>query len=574
MEGQNNFNKNINQNPFPQIQGNAQFNQPNPPIYNPQGINNPFQNKNEQEKKKLETAQKYTQHTIKRYSTASVFSNVGQQGIFKNKNKIFRIYDKNSFIGNAQNFYGLNTNQKQIAQNNNNKLLNPFTRQNTQNQLPNDQDNNIYDEDYLRGRPCYNYYEIGKIRFKMPQRSPPPKKVAPIKLIKLENKIIKEIIQPSKNPTYDKFQEYVVEYGYKTEKTIEKEIKQNPENFIEVKEAIQKKNTNEKLFILGKLGESLQNMGIKVVIDKRENLKDNNYIINNQFISSGLIKKNKYVIHIQENDINKINQILNNINQRQIFIENWKQNLSNYLSVPKEDIYITNLRGGSITMDTIFKREVLKDINGNNVNIDEKLKNFANSNPQIISIFKKNILGACKLSLDMLDEKGNRDPNNWAKPGEKRGGIEYFPPDNNWVGYGLRVLGLYDNNNDDWIAMNGNPREWAVAYHGTSESAVKPICIQSGKFYSTVKEGALGQKCKECNNINPTSKINYPKCGEGTYCSPDLSYANRYGGVIIMCRVDPKLIRIPEGKYQDKEWITDGTRNTIRPYRILYKLNT
>ena len=41
-----------------------------------------------------------------------------------------------------------------------------------------------------------------------------------------------------------------------------------------------------------------------------------------------------------------------------------------------------------------------------------------------------------------------------------------------------------------------------------------------------------------------------------------------------MCRVDPKLIRIPQGQFQDDEWITDGTRNTIRPYRILYKLNT
>ena len=40
-----------------------------------------------------------------------------------------------------------------------------------------------------------------------------------------------------------------------------------------------------------------------------------------------------------------------------------------------------------------------------------------------------------------------------------------------------------------------------------------------------------------------------------------------------MCRVNPNLIRIPEGKYGENEWITDGTRNTIRPYRILFKVN-
>ena len=72
-------------------------------------------------------------------------------------------------------------------------------------------------------------------------------------------------------------------------------------------------------------------------------------------------------------------------------------------------------------MDAIFKRLDLTDIDGNQLNIDERMKNFANSNPQIISIFKKNILGACKLTVDMLDSRGNRGPNNWAKPGERRG---------------------------------------------------------------------------------------------------------------------------------------------------------
>ena len=122
--------------------------------------------------------------------------------------------------------------------------------------------------------------------------------------------------------------------------------------------------------------------------------------------------------------------------------------------------------------------------------------------------------------------------------------------------------------------MNGNPNEWAVAYHGTSESVVKPIISKQGKFYSTIKEGAVRQKCKGCDNINEFSKDQFPKCGEGCYCSPHLKYACRYSnGVIIMCRVNPKLFRIPKGKYEKDEWITDGTKNTIRPYRLLYRLN-
>lgn len=40
-----------------------------------------------------------------------------------------------------------------------------------------------------------------------------------------------------------------------------------------------------------------------------------------------------------------------------------------------------------------------------------------------------------------------------------------------------------------------------------------------------------------------------------------------------MCRVNPNRIRIPQGIYEKEEWITDGTRNTIRPYRILININ-
>ena len=39
-----------------------------------------------------------------------------------------------------------------------------------------------------------------------------------------------------------------------------------------------------------------------------------------------------------------------------------------------------------------------------------------------------------------------------------------------------------------------------------------------------------------------------------------------------MCRVNPNKIRIPQGLYEKNEWITDGTRESIRPYRILIEL--
>ena len=41
-----------------------------------------------------------------------------------------------------------------------------------------------------------------------------------------------------------------------------------------------------------------------------------------------------------------------------------------------------------------------------------------------------------------------------------------------------------------------------------------------------------------------------------------------------MCRVNPKRVRTPQGEYEKKAYITDGTKNSIRPYRILVDLNT
>ena len=64
---------------------------------------------------------------------------------------------------------------------------------------------------------------------------------------------------------------------------------------------------------------------------------------------------------------------------------------------------------------------------------------------------------------------------------------------------------------------------------------------------------------KQSLNKNSESKGKYNICGKGCYCSPFLDYAEKYsGGVIFMCRVNPKEYRI-EGEYEKNEWITNGT---------------
>jgi len=394
------------------------------------------------------------------------------------------------------------------------------------------------------------------------------KKLEEEKAIKLKEEILDSIKNPKKEITYEEAQEQIVQYGYDSQKRIEKEKKEHPENFIEIEEAIKKKDTNEKLYVLGKLGELLKSMGIEVAIDKREGKNIEESLIVNQIISSGILQECKYEIHFEDGyDINKKYKIIYNENgEQKKFIEKTKEFLSKNIGVPENDIFIGNIREGCIAGDVRIKRR-------NNVDVRKKMIKLSELK-YIKKICEQNILKACKLSPDMLDERGNRKPKEWPKPPQIRGDMPYNPPTDNWIGYGLKVWDQYDNGNNDWIAMDNNPNEWAVVYHGTTIKAVKPICEANGKFFSTVDEGATRQKCKELININEKSKKLYHICGEGAYCSPFLDTANIfYKGAMIMCRANPKRIRIPKGEYGKKEYITDGTKNSIRPYRILIRLN-
>ena len=384
--------------------------------------------------------------------------------------------------------------------------------------------------------------------------------------MQLKKEILDCITNPEKEITYEKTQELIVQYGLDSKKRIEKEKKEHPENFIEINDAINNKEKDEKLYVLGQLGKSLENMGIEVAIDKREGKNNEDSLILNQTISSGILQDNKYEIHIEEDDINKKYAVINNENGEQVkFIEEMKELLSKNIGIPKNDIFISNVREGSEAFDAIIKKK-------NNVNIREKMKELSKLK-NIKSIYEKNILEACKLTPNMLDERGNRNPSEWPEPPQTRGGLPYHPPTHDWVGYGLKVWNQYDNKNNDWIAMDNNPNEWAVAFHGTSTSAVKPICKKDGKFFSTVDEGAKWQKCKDYINVNKKSQNLYKTCGEGAYVSPHLEYAAKYyKGAMIMCRVNPNKIRIPQGEYEKYEYLTDGTRNTIRPYRLLVPL--
>ena len=81
---------------------------------------------------------------------------------------------------------------------------------------------------------------------------------------------------------------------------------------------------------------------------------------------------------------------------------------------------------------------------------------------EIIEVKKK--MPILELTKKDLDTKGNFT---FEEGGVyKRGGFDYYQPSAPWKRIGLNVKSKYDNGNDDWLKMNGNPREWAVAFHG------------------------------------------------------------------------------------------------------------
>lgn len=95
---------------------------------------------------------------------------------------------------------------------------------------------------------------------------------------------------------------------------------------------------------------------------------------------------------------------------------------------------------------------------------------------------------------------------------------------------------------------------------------------QYGKFWSFEKKGICAQPYCNYKNSNSLSNNIFHLCGNGIYCSPTLNFAYNYKNddVVIMCRVNPKKLRIVKGKEKTR-WIVDGTRNSIRPYILLFK---
>ena len=360
-----------------------------------------------------------------------------------------------------------------------------------------------------------------------------------------------------------------------------------PDKFVSIQEAIQisqKPNPSkddEAMLCLGILAQTLEDNGILTVIEKEGNQKEESKqeeaSTSLQFLVNGLINRCKYEFHFDLGE-ERNNELLINKKEQEKFNNKLKKKLSIEYKVPEDKIIITCPQKGSYSVQVIFLSEEFN----NAIDPEQFKKSCINQEDfkelcHIKEIQKKIIMEGVKLSKNILDYRGNQKPDGYGI-GQIRGTYPYHPP-LGWKGFGLKVLDKYDNGNNDWLKMDNNPKEWAIAYHGIgrNSSNVEEITnkIIEGGFIK-----GQNQSLKDKNDDNHHGE----KIKEGVYCSPDIKYIEQYNlagkskteingkkyKMAFMLRVKPDKIRY--NKNYPNEWIlNEKTTDEIRPYRILLK---
>ncbi len=159
-----------------------------------------------------------------------------------------------------------------------------------------------------------------------------------------------------------------------------------------------------------------------------------------------------------------------------------------------------------------------------------------------------------------------------------RGGEIYYRPVG-WIRYALKVEYCYPDTNM-WLANDGNPNEWAVAYIGFKTSPLRTL--QQKLFRNGILDPFItnSKQLKYVNleDVNPRSLRCGETCNIGIICTPKPEEAEKHTPefilndlkykMLLQCRVNPKRIRIPKGT---RDLFIINNSINIRPYGILIK---
>ena len=151
-------------------------------------------------------------------------------------------------------------------------------------------------------------------------------------------------------------------------------------------------------------------------------------------------------------------KILNNPEEKEKFLKDWKIKIAQKLNINDDDLILTNVHRGSVAVHLVI-------INSTPTQEKKAIICLKEYN-EIKKINEKPMIDILQISPDILDKRGNRYKG-WGI-NEKRGGEKYIPPLKDWYGIGLNVRNKYDNGNNDWLDYRNKPGEYAIAYIGIS----------------------------------------------------------------------------------------------------------
>ena len=392
------------------------------------------------------------------------------------------------------------------------------------------------------------------------------------------NENIESIFVPEKNEKvsdFDKTKDFIeknIDFSSKLKKFITIEKMNNPENYVDIEktldnfENINKEiNSKESDYVLSLVGKYLEKNGTEMNISKNKNEKLNKIELTSLQYLFTLGNKKKFELHFDFGE-EQNKKIFSNQLEKENFLKEQKKKISQKLQINEENVIITNIHHGCVGVDVSILNQ-----NTNDANIINNLQQIDG----IKKVDEKPMLESLQISKDVLDPIGDRHEG-WGID-EMRGGEKYIPPVKGWYGIGLKVLGQYDNGNNDWLDYDNNEDEFSIAYLGLNnflnnkEKIVEDLNKLSKDINNMVKD-KLYQNEKD---LRKNGNI----CGDGICLFQNPDYAENSAGIIdiygyrikiiLMCRVNPKKIRQPQN-FPDC-WILNPTPDEIRPYRILFK---
>jgi len=183
-----------------------------------------------------------------------------------------------------------------------------------------------------------------------------------------------------------------------------------------------------------------------------------------------------------------------------------------------------------------------------------------------------------KICANDFDSRGNMKFPCLNGEIQSRGDIPYHQPSRAWYRQGLRVMGIYPD--DEWMSMSGSAGEWAVGFHGTLCSGEKGLSsIASTRFFGVGSAHACS------NHVSKALHTNGQQYGgkeeEAIYFTKDIEHCyklvvdqkNSGGGkyeIAFQCRINPKFFYDSDPQNPGSYCVVRGPEN-IRPYGICFK---